>query len=148
MSFQIHLGLIGMSNAEALELARSLDTPAPLSAIYDRGMNILGNPALAVSEIGEGTLANSLLTDDADWNDELWTLRAEVLAPLSELLQRAFWASSRGLIFRASWISDRPQRELQATVSELAKAIADNRVPNRTIVVVPKQHVEQHRVGL
>ena len=143
MSFQIHLGLRQASRADAEGVARSLEGVAPLAVLYDKRVKILGYPSVAIAETGQGALANTLLSDDADWNAQHWSLRPELLSALNETVTKVFAESHQGIAFAASWIGERPAKTIAVTLTDLADAILHNRVPNGTVIEVQKSRTEQ-----
>jgi hypothetical protein len=76
--------------------------------------------------------ACSLLTDDADWDAEVWAMRPEVLDPLAVTIERLIDAAPEGLIVEALWIGDVPERTITVIAAELGELARTSRLGTHT----------------
>jgi hypothetical protein len=90
MSFQIHIGLIGLSAPETKQNAVPADPARRIHSTYDRHYRLLNSPTVAISDSQGDTLASGLLSDNADWNAAYWELLPEYLDLLVELVETWF----------------------------------------------------------
>ena len=138
MSFQIHVGLRGLSEDGAKAVAASLSLDGNVHATYDPRVTMLGCPAVAISDSEGDTLANGMLSDNADWNADYWELRPEYLEPLNDLVTQSFVKSLEGITFRAGWIGDEVTKRIELSLAELGQFILENRLPTRTLILLEK----------
>ena len=76
--------------------------------------------------------ACSLLSDDADWNAEVWAMRREVLERLAVTIERLVDAAPDGLIVEALWIGDVPERTIAVTAAEFGELARTSRLGTHT----------------
>lgn len=137
MSFQIHIGLIGLSVAEAQEKTGRCSSGPHLRLTYDRHYRLFNSPTIAISDSLADTLADGLLSDNADWNAAHWELRSEHLDPLADLAEKWFLDSLNGITFFAGWSGDKPMPRA-VSLYELTAIIRRNRLPMKTAFVLEK----------
>ena len=65
-----------------------------------------------------------LLSDDADWNVETWSMRTDVLDRLASTLEILAAPGPHGLVVEALWVGDEPKNTVSLTPRELAEANA------------------------
>src|SRR5688572_6056180 len=78
----------------------------------------------------DGRCACSLLSDDADWNAEVWALRDDVLDRLATTLQRLAAAVSGGVIVEALW-RDNVKETRSVSAADLVELARTNRLGTR-----------------
>jgi hypothetical protein len=92
----------------ALEAAAGAASAAGLRVVLDHPSRwpwAQNRPVRAkISE--EGGCACSLLSDDADWNAETWSMRPDVLDRLGMTLQILAMQGPPGVIVEALWVGD------------------------------------------
>lgn len=86
----------------------------------------------------DATCACSLLSDDADWNAEVWAMRPEVLEPLERTLEVLAYQGPERLAVQALWIGEQPELERRVSGSELASLARQSRLGTRTRYVVER----------
>lgn len=89
----------------------------------------------------QGGCACSLLTDEADWNAEAWTMRPEVLDPLARTLSTLAERGPEGMTAEALWVGEKADREQKVTVRELAALARASRLGTHTRYVLCRQAV-------
>ena len=94
-----------------------------------------GNARFNISEAGEGC-ACSMLTDNADWNDEFWDLQPAVLPHTANLLCLINERVPNGFIFEALWAGDAPSETLQVSFAELQSLVLKNQIKTKAKYVV------------
>lgn len=80
----------------------------------------------------DGCCACSLLSDDADWNADVWALRDDVLDRFSTTLQRLAAAVSGGVTVEALWIGDNVKETRSVSAADLVDLARTNRLGTRT----------------
>jgi len=80
----------------------------------------------------EGGCACSLLSDEADWNTETWTMRPDVLDRLAATLELLASRGPKDLVVEALWVGDTPNNTVLVTPTQLAEVARSNRLGTRT----------------
>ena len=91
----------------------------------------------AISE--EGGCACSLLSDEADWNADVWAMRPEILEPLARTLEILAQNGPLNLAIEAVWVGEKARKTTQVTPSELAQLVRSNGLGTRTKYVIVRQ---------
>ena len=90
--------------------------------------------------VSDGTAcACSLLTDQADWNAEVWDMRPEVLEPLARCLATLAEQSQARLTVQAAWVGEEALHEVQLGPTEFADLARTSRLGTRTRYVVERR---------
>jgi len=79
-----------------------------------------------------GGCACSLLSDDADWNAEVWAFRHDVLARLAATLQSLAGSVTDGATVEALWIGDNVKETRSVSTADLVELARTNRLGTRT----------------
>jgi hypothetical protein len=79
-----------------------------------------------------GGCACSLLSDDADWNAEVWAFRDDVLDRLAATLQHLAASVKRGVTVEALWIGDNVKETRSVSAADLVELARKNRLGTRT----------------
>ena len=88
-------------------------------------------PARAViSE--DGGCACSLLSDQADWNADVWSMRPDILDRLGRTLQVLADNGPATLSVEALWVGEVPRETITVTAAELAVLARSSRLGTRT----------------
>jgi hypothetical protein len=80
----------------------------------------------------EGGCACSLLSDDADWDAETWSMRPEILTRLASTLEILAMRGPKDLVVEALWAGDVPKDTVSVTPSELGKIAKSSHLGTRT----------------
>ena len=68
----------------------------------------------------DGACACGLLSDDADWNADVWAMRPDILEPLARTVQILAEEGPPTLAVEALWIGDAPNEIVLVTATQLA----------------------------
>jgi hypothetical protein len=80
----------------------------------------------------DGGCACSLLSDEADWNADTWSMRPDVLDRLAATLEILAMRGPQGLIVEALWVGEVPKNTVSVTPGELAEVARSSRLGTRT----------------
>ena len=94
-----------------------------------------GNTRFNISEIGQGC-ACSMLTDNADWNDEFWDFQISLLPPTAKLLADICERVPNGFTVEALWAGDKPEETLTVSLAELSNLVLKNQIKTKAKYVV------------
>ena len=122
------------SGRETLGVAAREASAAGLSVELEprpRWFRTRNTPARAV--ISEtGGCACSLLSDEADWNADVWAMRPEVLERLGRTLEILAETGPNGLAVEALWAGEAPRVTVRVSPSELAALARSSALGTRT----------------
>ena len=128
------------SDREALEAAAIAASSAGLHVDLDHRSRrpwAQNSPARAlISE--EGGCSCSLLSDDADWNAETWSMRPDVLDRLALTLELLAMQGPDGLVVQALWVGDEPKNTVSVSPRELADVARLGKLGTRTRYAVAR----------
>lgn len=79
-----------------------------------------------------GGCACSLLSDNADWNAEFWSMRPEVLEPLAATLQAVVKGGISCLTVEAVWNAEQASLERRMSLEEFIEEVRAGRIRTRT----------------
>lgn len=79
-----------------------------------------------------GGCACSLLSDDADWNAEVWAFRHDVLDTLAATLQSLAASVTDGVTVEALWIGDTVNETRSVSTADLVELARTNRLGTHT----------------
>lgn len=79
-----------------------------------------------------GTCSCSLLSDDADWNAEVWRLRPEILERLASTLEQLVAEVTEGFRIEALWVGESPLQTVQVSADRLVELTRTNQFGTRT----------------
>ena len=88
----------------------------------------------------EGGCACSLLSEDAGWNAETWSMRPDVLDRLALTLETLAVRGPHGLIVETLWGGDEPKNTVSVTPSELAEVARLGKLGTRTRYAVVRDN--------
>jgi hypothetical protein len=77
-----------------------------------------------------------LLSDEADWSAESWSLRTEVLERVATALEIVASQGPRGVVIAVSWAGEMATRTVRITPAELAALVRANGLGTRVRYVV------------
>ena len=80
----------------------------------------------------EGGCACSLLSDEADWNADVWAMRADILERLAATVKAVAAVVPDGLALEALWAGDAPNQTVHIDARDLAALAASSRLGTRT----------------
>jgi hypothetical protein len=83
-----------------------------------------------------GGCACDLLTDQADWNADVWDMLPEKLPALAETLQALAEKAPDGLRVEALWVGDQPEEEIRVTPKELAEMARSSKLGTKSSYIV------------
>jgi len=123
MCLEVSIELEGASRETASDLARAAKEEGQLHLRLNGSRLALrkGPTVLSLSE--DGGCGCSLLADDADWDEDRWSMRPEVLPRMATTVVSLGEASGGGLTFRALWGGDSVKETLEVELGELAEII-------------------------
>ncbi|MBA2303808.1 MAG: hypothetical protein H0W08_14405 [Acidobacteria bacterium] len=87
----------------------------------------------------EGACACSLLSDSADWNDETWSMRPEVLDRLATTLEVLARLGPKALFVEALWVGDAARETVSVTPKELAQVARSGKLGTHTRYAVVRE---------
>jgi hypothetical protein len=85
---------------------------------------------LTVSEAGG--CACSFLSDEADWDAEVWSMRPEILDRLARTLELLAASEAEGLAIEALWTGTTAQQTVRVSLAELGPLVRSSRLGTRT----------------
>jgi hypothetical protein len=121
------------SARQQLEAAARAAATAGLRVTVDHASRwpwALQRPARAsVSE--DGTCACSLLSDDADWNADFWSMRPEIREALARTLEVLTRQGPAHVTVQALWVGEAAREEVSISVKELMALAAAGQLGTR-----------------
>lgn len=136
MCLILSVELLQMPKKEAELFAEQI--PSSSVELYFQGTTSFfgrGNARFNISETGQGC-ACSMLTDNADWNDEFWDFQPSVLLPTANLLAHINERVPNGFIVEALWAGDKLEETLTVSFDELKDLVLQNQIKTKAKYVV------------
>jgi len=81
---------------------------------------------------------HDLLTDDADWDEECWDFYPDKLLQFSKKIEKIINSSSKGIMFQALWIGEKPTNTIELSMPEFINIIESNKIKTMANYVVSK----------
>jgi hypothetical protein len=79
-----------------------------------------------------------LLSEDADWNAEFWSMRPEIRQPLARALEVLTTEGPAQIAVQALWVGDSPREEVHLSAQELVALAAAGRLGTRRRYLVER----------
>ena len=84
----------------------------------------------------DGGCACSMLSEDADWDAEVWAMKAGLLEQLARTLSALAEHGPKGMAVEALWQGEKPERRENVTAEELAALARNSRLGTHTRYVL------------
>ena len=90
---------------------------------------------LTLSDVVNGC-GCGLLCDSANWNNKSWDMKPEMLPKLENTIRYIRSVTTGPIIFRAHWVSEKSNEQINITIDELSKTILKSQVETKKTYLI------------
>ena len=132
MCLTISVGIENLDENQAMEIVENIkgEDLLPVSVFTPRKWFKKLQPFLQIAE-EKNSCACSLLTEDADWDANTWSIIPKNLHLLANTITEIHKKSKSDITLEALWAGDKPIKEKKISIEEIVNLITDNKLGNK-----------------